>query len=152
MHTLRIWLALIVAAFLVFGSAIAKDVHVKGYTRKDGTYVAPHTRSSPNNTKNDNYSTKGNVNPYTGKAGTKPRDESSQISEAQPAQKTVAQDAPIVGWLAMKSGLPEPELKRQLGMPREVEGVNGMEIWKYPTGTVYVKDQKVVAWKQVKSP
>ncbi|AWG25595.1 hypothetical protein [Flavobacterium kingsejongi] len=24
-----------------------KSVHVKGYTRKDGTYVKPHTRSSP---------------------------------------------------------------------------------------------------------
>lgn len=47
------------------------DVQVKGYTRKDGTYVTPHVRSSPNGTKSDNYSTKGNVNPYTGKAGTK---------------------------------------------------------------------------------
>jgi hypothetical protein len=25
----------------------SKTVHVKGYTRKDGTYVAPHTRSAP---------------------------------------------------------------------------------------------------------
>lgn len=44
---------------------------VRGYTRKDGTYVAPHYRSSPNSTKSDNYSTKGNTNPYTGKQGTK---------------------------------------------------------------------------------
>jgi hypothetical protein len=34
----------------------AKDVYVKGYTRKDGTYVAPHVRSSPNSTVLDNYS------------------------------------------------------------------------------------------------
>lgn len=46
-------------------------VHVNGYTRKDGTYVAPHMRSSPNGTTADNYSTKGNVNPYTGEPGTK---------------------------------------------------------------------------------
>jgi len=46
-------------------------VHVKGYTRKDGTYVAPHMRSSPNGTTADNYSTKGNINPYTGESGTK---------------------------------------------------------------------------------
>lgn len=25
----------------------SKTVHVRGYTRKDGTYVRPHTRSSP---------------------------------------------------------------------------------------------------------
>lgn len=44
---------------------------VKGHVTKDGTYVAPHVRTSPNSTKLDNYSTKGNVNPYTGKEGTK---------------------------------------------------------------------------------
>ena len=49
-------------------------VHVHGYTKKDGTYVAPHDRTAPNRTKNDNWSTRGNVNPETGKAGTKPRD------------------------------------------------------------------------------
>lgn len=44
---------------------------VKGYTKKDGTYVAPHKQTNPNGTKRDNWSTKGNVNPYTGKPGTK---------------------------------------------------------------------------------
>jgi hypothetical protein len=53
-------------------------VHVQGYTKKDGTYVAPHDRTAPNNTKNDNWSTRGNVNPETGKAGTKPRDEDAK--------------------------------------------------------------------------
>nr|WP_294779110.1 hypothetical protein [uncultured Flavobacterium sp.] len=28
-------------------SSSGKTVHVKGYTRKDGTYVRPHTRSAP---------------------------------------------------------------------------------------------------------
>jgi hypothetical protein len=45
-------------------------VHVKGYTRKDGTYVPPHDRTAPNDTKLDNWSTKGNINPETGKPGT----------------------------------------------------------------------------------
>ena len=45
----------------------AKDVSVKGYYRQNGTYVAPYHRTSPNNTKNDNESTGGHVNPYTGK-------------------------------------------------------------------------------------
>jgi len=46
-------------------------VHVRGYTKKDGTYVAPHYRSHPDKSYNNNWSVKGNVNPYTGKAGTK---------------------------------------------------------------------------------
>ncbi len=46
------------------------DVSVRGHTRKDGTYVQPHHRKAPNSSKLDNYSTKGNVNPYTGKEGT----------------------------------------------------------------------------------
>lgn len=42
-----------------------------GYTRKDGTYVAPSHATNPNVSKADNWSQKGNVNPYTGKEGTK---------------------------------------------------------------------------------
>lgn len=44
---------------------------VSGYTKRSGTYVAPARATNPNRTKLDNYSTKGNVNPYTGKVGTK---------------------------------------------------------------------------------
>ena len=61
----------IFALLLVLTSSVAfADSYVKGYTRKDGTYVEPHYRSSPNNSKFDNYSTKGNVNPYNGNEGT----------------------------------------------------------------------------------
>jgi len=42
-----------------------------GYTKSNGTYVAPSHATNPNSTKADNWSTKGNVNPYTGKPGTK---------------------------------------------------------------------------------
>lgn len=45
-----------------------------GYTKSNGTYVAPSHATNPNGTKADNWSSKGNVNPYTGKEGTKPRD------------------------------------------------------------------------------
>ncbi len=51
--------------------AWAQDVYVRGYFRSDGTYVQPHYRSAPNNTVLDNWSTRGNVNPYTGQRGTK---------------------------------------------------------------------------------
>lgn len=49
----------------------AKTVHVKGKLRKDGTYVKPHYKSSPDKSRYNNYGTKGNVNPYTGKKGTR---------------------------------------------------------------------------------
>lgn len=42
---------------------------VNGYIKKDGTYVAPHFRSSSNGTVTDNYSFQGNSNPYNGSAG-----------------------------------------------------------------------------------
>jgi hypothetical protein len=42
----------------------------KGYVKKNGTYVAPAYKTKPNKTKADNYSTKGNTNPFTGKKGT----------------------------------------------------------------------------------
>ncbi|WKW49614.1 hypothetical protein [Rhodomicrobium lacus] len=42
---------------------------MRGYTRNDGTYVEPHYQTRPNNNLNDNFSTKGNVNPYTGREG-----------------------------------------------------------------------------------
>lgn len=60
------------APCLIATDASAKgSTSVKGYTKKSGTYVAPHQRTAPNETKSDNYSTKGNVNPHTGKKGTK---------------------------------------------------------------------------------
>ncbi len=58
------------ASFMVALPAEAKT-KVKGHTRKNGTYVQPHYRSDKNSKKSDNWSTKGNVNPITGKKGTK---------------------------------------------------------------------------------
>ena len=43
---------------------------VQGYTNQRGTYVEPHMQTNPNTTRSDNWSTQGNVNPYTGQAGT----------------------------------------------------------------------------------
>ena len=47
------------------------DVHVHGYTKRNGTVVKPYARTHQNSTQRDNFSTQGNVNPYTGKRGTK---------------------------------------------------------------------------------
>ena len=45
----------IAALALAFAGEAAAQVNVRGYTRSDGTYVAPHTRSSPNSSTYDNY-------------------------------------------------------------------------------------------------
>lgn len=70
-------LVVLVATALAFGnSAHAKggSHSVKGYTKKNGTHVAPHHQTNPNDTKRDNYSSKGNANPHRGKPGTKDPD------------------------------------------------------------------------------
>lgn len=61
-------------AFLFAAANSFAQSNVSGYTNSRGTYVQPYTRTTPNNTRNDNYSTVGNNNPYTGSAGTKPAD------------------------------------------------------------------------------
>ena len=47
------------------------NVNVRGHYRQNGTYVRPHYRTSPNSSIYDNWSTKGNTNPYTGRKGYK---------------------------------------------------------------------------------
>lgn len=44
---------------------------VHGYTNSHGHYVSSYHRTLPNSTQRDNYSSKGNINPWTGKEGTK---------------------------------------------------------------------------------
>jgi hypothetical protein len=53
------------------GLACAGNVRVNGYYRDNGTYVSPHYRSSPNSSTYDNWSSRGNTNPYTGERGTR---------------------------------------------------------------------------------
>jgi len=62
------FIALLVAVASV--TAAADTVYVPGRFKSDGTYVSGHYKTAPNDTKLDNYSAKGNVNPYTGKTGT----------------------------------------------------------------------------------
>jgi hypothetical protein len=52
------------------GGKSGGSVGVRGHTTRSGTYVAPHHRSAPDGSKLNNWSTKGNVNPYTSKRGT----------------------------------------------------------------------------------
>ena len=60
------------------GSTNTSVRYQQGYTRKDGTYVQGHYKTSNNGTNHDNYSTRGNVNSYTGSYGSRARDYSSE--------------------------------------------------------------------------
>jgi hypothetical protein len=69
---------------LTFASAASAE-YVQGYIKRDGTYVPGYFRSQANGTKIDNYSSKGNLNPYTGEKGysdpyapSKPRQQSNR--------------------------------------------------------------------------
>ena len=44
---------------------------VRQYTTKNGVYVPTHHATNRDSTKSNNWSQNGNVNPYTGKEGTK---------------------------------------------------------------------------------
>ncbi len=70
MKTLSVIASAALGLLFMATTALAQDVYVNGYYRSDGTYVQPYYRTAPNNTILDNYSTKGNVNPYTGQPGT----------------------------------------------------------------------------------
>lgn len=48
-----------------------------GYTKSNGTYVQPHYKTKNNNTNTDNFSTKGNYNPYNGTTGSRAKDYSN---------------------------------------------------------------------------
>jgi len=72
MNMKKLFFTTAIVVFTAIGSIFAQQpVHVNGYYRSNGTYVAPHYRTSPNSTRYDNYSHHGNYNPYTGKYGTK---------------------------------------------------------------------------------
>lgn len=45
---------------------------VRGYYRKSGGYVAPHYRTKADGRRYNNFSAKGNFNPYTGEKGYTP--------------------------------------------------------------------------------
>jgi hypothetical protein len=139
---------------------VAKDVSVKGYYRKDGTYVAPYHRTSPNNTKNDNYSTEGNINPYTGKPGTKPRDPPADApaapaqaapSEAEKTPEAPANVSPAMTrkdrWHSLNSKMEAADVEKLLGKPETTEQAT-LLTWKYPDGEVVFANGHVLGWRQ----
>ena len=62
--------AVAVVTLIAIGQATA-DVQVRGYYRSNGTYVRPHYRSTQDSNFYNNWSTKPNINSYTGRMGTR---------------------------------------------------------------------------------
>lgn len=60
--------AIILSCFTTFAQGQKK---INGYVKSNGTYVKSHYRTNANNKFSDNWSTKPNANPHTGKVGTK---------------------------------------------------------------------------------
>jgi hypothetical protein len=56
-----------IALLLTVETIFAADQPVNGYYRKDGAYVELYHRTTPDNNLYDNYSSQGNVNPWTGR-------------------------------------------------------------------------------------
>jgi hypothetical protein len=82
----------LIASCSLLGQTNDNHVFVRGYHRADGIYVKPHYRTAPNNTPWDNFSTIGNVNPYTGEVGKvvpNGRDEISNSSIAKASNEGV---------------------------------------------------------------
>lgn len=141
--------AVALVLFAVMSVTCVFAVHVRGYYRKDGRYVAPHERTAPNKTKNDNYSTRGNVNPYTGKSGTKPRDSAAATPQRAGIASGVGPTKNVGSiWGQIKHGMSLTELRSTLGNPTSSERIGSYDIWRYSDGTVLVGDGKVIAWKQ----
>lgn len=67
--TLSLLVCILLASSTLSHARGGSSTYVRGYTTKTGKYVAPHHRSSPDGSRMNNWSTKGNVNPYTGKPG-----------------------------------------------------------------------------------
>jgi hypothetical protein len=57
------------AALSVPTFAQQRQVQVDGHVRKDGTYVPPHYRTTPDSSRSNNWGSQGNTNPHTGQEG-----------------------------------------------------------------------------------
>ncbi|EKD66629.1 MAG: hypothetical protein ACD_49C00026G0004 [uncultured bacterium (gcode 4)] len=68
----KLFSVMIISLLLVWNQAFALS-YSRWYFRKSWTYVAPHYKTSSNRVKFDNYSSRGNYNPFTGKKWYKKR-------------------------------------------------------------------------------
>ena len=100
-------LALLLFFFLLsIAQAPAGDVWVKGHTRKNGTHVQGHYRSSPDGVFSNNWSTIGNVNPHTGKVGTRTHPSSGAYSSGSSSTSGYLSSTSDLGFAAVAPTTP----------------------------------------------
>lgn len=63
-------LAAVLMAALVVPAFAQSSHYVRPHVTRNGDYVEGHYQSNPDSTRLNNYSTQGNINPYTGQADT----------------------------------------------------------------------------------
>ena len=61
----------LIAFCLTIGTASTQSIYVSPYVKSNGTYVGGHHRSKADGNFYNNWTTKGNVNPFTGSRGTR---------------------------------------------------------------------------------
>jgi len=115
------------ALFLMLGAAdfcqAGERTYVRGHFRSNGAYVPHHYRTSPDSSFYNNWSTIGNVNPYTGEYGTKVAPTISGRSGLRPSSIAGFSYAPIPPSLSgaarqKRPGL--PSIQTSNGLPDEV--------------------------------
>lgn len=103
------------------------DVHVRGYYRSNGTYVQPHYRSAPDGVFSNNWTTLGNVNPYTGEAGhlATPPAHNGQALERVPADTDRSPTRPVRS-VAPTNALtaPKSSVSPRVGSERSASSAN----------------------------
>ena len=128
------------------------DVYVRPYTRKDGTYVSGHMRSAPDKVFGNNWSTKGNFNPYTGKEGTKDFSSSYGTPSSYSGQSSPNSLPPLTSgtsWRALYKGMSMSGVQSLLGSAESVKG-GYLTYWYYASGArvVFDNDNKVMSWDE----
>lgn len=83
---------LILLCAMIGASAFARDVYVQPHVTRSGEYVQGYHRTAPDSNPYNNYSTQGNVNPYTGQAGTVNPYEQQQRNSGYGQQQRCSKD------------------------------------------------------------
>ncbi len=73
----KLFIILVITMMTSLGSFAQSTRYQQGYFRKDGTYVTGHYKTQSDRTNHNNYSTKNNTNPYTGRSGSRAKDYSA---------------------------------------------------------------------------
>jgi len=103
---------------------VSGDVNVRGYYRKDGSYVTPHIRTSPDGNPYNNYS-------YSGSSDSNTR----KITSARSSRRN------LVG-VSFKVGSTEEEVVSILGKPNWFTDT----VYSYGLSRVYFRNGRVTSW------